>query len=97
MALFDNGFRVGTGFAIGLGAIILAPVLIPVVAAVAKPLVKAGIKGGLMLFEKGKEVIAETQEMIEDLTAEVKAELHQQHAAAASNVAAAGETAGNAS
>jgi hypothetical protein len=97
MALFDNGFRVGAGLAIGLGAIILAPIVIPVVAAVAKPLVKAGIKGGLLLFEKSKEVLAETQEMIEDLTAEVKAELHQQHVAVAPDATAAGETAGNAS
>jgi len=97
MALFDSGFRVGTGLAIALGAIILAPVVIPVVAAVAKPLVKAGIKGGLLLFEKSREMLAETQEMIEDLTAEVKAELHQEHAAAAPDVTAAGETAENAS
>lgn len=97
MALFGNGFRLGTGLAIGLGAIILAPVVIPVVAAVVKPLLKAGIKGSMLLFEKSKEVLAETQEMIEDLTAEVKAELHQQHAAVAPDVTAAGETAGNAS
>jgi hypothetical protein len=36
---------------------------------------KAGIKGGLALFEKGKEVAAEAQEVVEDLVAEVKAEI----------------------
>jgi hypothetical protein len=78
MALFDNGFRVGTGAAIGIGALILAPVLLPVVASAARPLIKAGMKGGIMLYEKGKEMIAETQELLEDLVAEVKAELSQE-------------------
>jgi len=78
MALFDNGFRIGTGAAIGIGALILAPVLLPVLAAATRPLIKAGMKGGIMLYEKGKEMIAETQELLEDLVAEVKAELSQE-------------------
>ena len=97
MGLFDNGFRLGTGLAIGIGAIILAPVVIPVVAEVVKPLVKAGIKTGLLLVEKGKEFLAETQEMVEDLTAEVKAELHEEHGIVVPVVAAEGETAPHAS
>jgi hypothetical protein len=96
MGLLDNGFRLGTGLAIGLGAIFLAPVVIPVVAAVAKPLVKAGIKGGLMLIEKSKEFVAETQEVIEDLAAEAKAELHQEQAMVVP-ASSGGEAAGNAS
>ena len=77
MAIFDNGLK-GTifgGLAIGIGSAILAPIVIPILASVAKPLAKASIKGGLMLFEKGKEVVAETQEVVEDLVAEAKAEL----------------------
>jgi len=97
MGLFNNGFGLGTGLAIGIGVIILAPVVIPVVAAVAKPLIKAGIKGGLLLVEKGKELVAETQEMIEDLTAEVKAELHQEHEIVVPVAAAEGEAAPHAS
>jgi len=78
MALFDNGFRVGTGAVIGIGALILAPVLVPAIAAAARPLIKAGLKGSIMLYERSKEMIAETQELFEDMVAEVKAELSQQ-------------------
>jgi hypothetical protein len=78
MALIDNGFRVGAGVAIGIGALILAPMVVPAVAAAVRPLIKAGLKGGILFYEKGKEMIAETQELLEDLAAEVKAELTQE-------------------
>ena len=75
MGLFDNGFKVSTGLAIGLGAVILLPVAAPVIAAVTKPLVKAGMKGGMILFQKGKEAIAEASEVLEDMVVEAQAEL----------------------
>ncbi len=77
MAIFDNGWKgnILTGLAIGIGSAVLAPVLVPVLASVAKPLTKAAIKGGLIVFEKGKEVAAETREVLEDLVAEAKSEL----------------------
>jgi hypothetical protein len=78
MALFDNGLKLGTGIAIGVGALILAPTVISTVAAIVKPLAKATIKGGLILIEKGKEIAAETKEVLEDLAAEAKAELSQE-------------------
>jgi len=78
MGLFDNGFRLGTGVAIGLGAIVLAPTVIPLVGTIAKPLVKATIKSGLILYGKGREMIAETTEVLEDLTAEAQAELSRE-------------------
>lgn len=65
------------GLAIGVGVAILAPVAIPVVATIAKPLAKAAIKGGLILYEKGRETVAEMGEVAEDLLAEAKAELAQ--------------------
>jgi hypothetical protein len=82
MALFDNGMKLGTGVAIGIGALILAPTVIPAVAAIVKPLAKATIKGGLILIEKGKEIAAETKEVLEDLAAEAKAELTQEQLSA---------------
>jgi len=75
MGLFDNGFKVSTGLAIGVGALALLPVVLPVVAAIAKPLVKAGIKGGLIFYQKGKEAFAEASETLEDLVVEAQAEL----------------------
>lgn len=59
----------------GIAAIVLLPVAIPVVAGVGKPIAKAAIKGGILLYEKGKGVIAEAGESLEDLVAEAKAEL----------------------
>ncbi len=65
----------------GIAAIVLLPVFVPVVAGVGKPVAKAAIKGGILLYEKGKGVIAEVGESLEDIMAEAKAELAEQHAA----------------
>ena len=80
MAIFQNGLKgnILSGLAIGIGSAVLAPIVIPVIATVAKPLAKATIKGGLMLFEKGKELAAEAQETLEDMVAEAKAELTEE-------------------
>jgi hypothetical protein len=71
---FDGG---STGMVAGIGAAILAPIVIPVVAQVGKPLTKAAIKEGILLYEKGKEFFAEATEVFEDLVAEAKAEIAQ--------------------
>jgi hypothetical protein len=75
MALFDNGLKWGTGLAVGIGVLILAPVAIPAVAAIVRPIAKATIKSGLILVEKTKELVAETKETIEDMKAEAEAEM----------------------
>ncbi|HYA15309.1 MAG TPA: DUF5132 domain-containing protein [Syntrophales bacterium] len=77
MGLLDNGLKgtILTGLAIGIGAAVLAPAVIPVIAGVAKPVAKAAIKGGLVLFGKGKETFAELGEVVEDLVAEAKSEI----------------------
>ena len=59
----------------GIAAIVLLPVLIPVAKNVSKPIAKATIKGGIVLYEKGKGVLAEVGETFEDVIAEAKAEL----------------------
>ncbi|MDJ0577925.1 MAG: DUF5132 domain-containing protein [Xenococcaceae cyanobacterium MO_234.B1] len=66
------------GIAAGLGAVVLAPVLIPAVAKASKPLAKALIKGGIIAYKKSRSAIAETGEVLEDLVAEVKAELAEE-------------------
>ena len=77
MALFDNGLKgnILTGLAIGIGTALFAPQVIPAIAGVVKPIAKAAIKGGLILYEKSKETFAEAGEMMEDIVAEVKAEM----------------------
>jgi len=76
MAVFEGwkGNILG-GLAIGIGASLLAPLVVPILAGVVKPLSKALIKGGYLLYEKGRETLAEVQEVVEDLVAEAKAEI----------------------
>jgi hypothetical protein len=76
-----GGMRIGTGLVMGAAVVLLAPVILPVAGGVLKSLAKAGIKGGLILFEKGKLAVEETKETFEDLTAEAKAELVEEHMA----------------
>ncbi|MEA5572078.1 DUF5132 domain-containing protein [Calothrix sp. UHCC 0171] len=63
------------GIIAGIGAVLLAPVIIPVVAGVGKPVAKTLIKGGITLYEKSKGAIAEFGESWEDIVAEARAEI----------------------
>jgi hypothetical protein len=94
MAIVDDILKsnVLTGLAIGIGAAILTPIILPIVASIAKPLTKSAIKGGIILYEKSRETIAELGETVEDLVAEVKAELAQEHAPPAGAAAVAKTT-----
>ena len=80
MAFLDDVFKgsIGTGLAIGIGAAVLGPIVLPILAGAAKPITKAVIKGGLALFEKGKETAAELGEVLEDIVAEARAELAEE-------------------
>jgi hypothetical protein len=58
MALFDNvveGF--GSSWVpsvlVGIGVTLVAPVVVPALAAGMRPLAKAVIKGGIMVYDKG--------------------------------------------
>ncbi|MFZ0131457.1 MAG: DUF5132 domain-containing protein [Desulfobacterales bacterium] len=77
MGLLDNGFKMGGSVVAGAAVVLLAPVVVPVVASILKPVTKAIIKGGLMTYGKMKEQVAETMETFDDLAAEAKAELAQ--------------------
>lgn len=81
MGLLDNitKNKVLTGLAVGVGASIILPRLLPVVVEAAKPLMKGLMKSGLLCFEKGKEVMTEVGEATEDMWAEVKAEMEEEH------------------
>lgn len=84
MALLSlpKGLNWGSGIAIGAASVFLAPIVLPVVAGVVKSLTKAGIKGGMVLYEKGKLFAEETKETLEDLTEEAKSELKEGKAVA---------------
>ena len=83
MALFDNGFKLGGSIAVGAGVMILAPIVVPIVASVLRPIAKAAIKGSMIAYGKVKETAAETVETFEDLAAEAKAELGESSGAKA--------------
>ncbi len=92
MAIIEEGITLGgvvKVLAIGVGVIILAPAVLPAL----KPIAKAAIKGGLMLYEKGKESFSEVGEVVEDLVAEAKAEMAEAQEGAEAAPAAEGEAA----
>ena len=55
--IFENGIKgnLASGLALGVGATIFAPVLLGALSSVTRPLIKGVLKGGLILFNKGKE------------------------------------------
>ena len=66
------------GFAIGAAAASLFPVFFPVADRSRRELLKAGLKKSVRAFEGGAEKLAELREDVEDLLAEVSAELSQE-------------------
>jgi len=72
-----KGGNIATGLAIGIGGLILAPVVLPVVAGIVKPLAKVAVRGGAALYKTGRDAVMETGEAVSDLVAEAKAELHK--------------------
>ncbi len=58
MAFIEDVFKsdLGTGLAVGIGVLVLGPIVVPAVAGVAKPLLKAAIKGGLIIYDQGKSI-----------------------------------------
>jgi hypothetical protein len=80
-----------TTVAIGVGFVVLAPVLLPVVGRLSKPLVKEFIKQGYLFYEKTREGLAEVSELAEDAIAEARMQLEQEaHAAGAAGAPGSG-------
>lgn len=81
MALFEELFEEAAGpVAIGIGALILAPKVLPVIGRFLRPIAKGAIKTGMALYE---ETYATVAEATGDLVAEARAELESKsrHAA----------------
>ncbi|ETR74275.1 MAG: hypothetical protein OMM_06434 [Candidatus Magnetoglobus multicellularis str. Araruama] len=77
MAFSDDLLKTGGSIIVGAAAIMLAPVVIPIVSSAARPIAKAAIKSSIIAFEKIKVVAADTRETIEDLAAEARQEIVQ--------------------
>ncbi|NEO97937.1 MAG: DUF5132 domain-containing protein [Symploca sp. SIO2E9] len=71
------------GLIIGVGAVLLAPIVGPALAKVGKPAAKAAMKTGIVFYEKSKVVVSEASEAFQDLLVESKAELAGEAAAKA--------------
>jgi hypothetical protein len=66
------------GVVAGIGAILLTPVVLPIAAGIGRPIAKSVIKGGITIYKKSREALAEAGESWEDILAETRAELAEQ-------------------
>jgi hypothetical protein len=80
MRFVPKGLTAGN-LAIGVGIVLLAPIVLPVIGSIVKPVVKAAIKGGLVAYEGLRVAVAEAKESLEDLTAEARSEIAGEPAA----------------
>jgi hypothetical protein len=90
--IFDmgKGFNLGN-IAVGAAVVLLAPAVLPVLGSALRPMAKALIKGGITVYEMGREVVAEARETVEDLNAEVQSERKQEQVAEGSEKKALGK------
>jgi hypothetical protein len=93
MALFDDALQ-GFGNSwisnvlVGVGIALVAPMVVPALAEGMRPLAKTVLKGGLIAYDKGAEILAEASEQLSDLVAEVRSEIHTTRVAAEAATAA---------
>ncbi len=80
----EDVIQTGGNVVIGAAAVLLAPLVISGLARFTRPLAKTTLKGGLIAWERIKELSAETKEDFEDLSAEVQAEISGAAAASGS-------------
>jgi hypothetical protein len=89
VALLEDGLSGSTkSILVILGVALAAPIVLPAVASISRPLAKTLIKGYLVLADAAREFGAEAQEQVSDLVAEVRAERTADLAAAAAGAAA---------
>lgn len=78
MRVFANGMA--TGVVLGMGLVLLAPALLPVLVRGSRPALKAVVRSGVGVYERGRETFAEVAEELEDMVAEVRAEMFEEQA-----------------
>jgi hypothetical protein len=82
MSILKNNFVVG--ITAGLVATIIAPLIVSAARKAGRPLAKSLIKGGIIVYERGREAVAGGGEVMEDMMAEVRAEMMEKNFAHAS-------------
>jgi hypothetical protein len=74
MSLVEDIFKGGnivTSVAIGVGAAVVAPLVVPVF----RPLAKSVIKAGLIAYDQGRAALAELNERTGDIVSEARSEM----------------------
>jgi hypothetical protein len=95
MALEKETVKLWFGIGIGAGAALASPFVLPVLAAVGRPLFKAALSQSLLAVERAREGLARAGEALSDVVAEVKAEAAQRSAAQKQAFAAAAAGSGH--
>jgi hypothetical protein len=80
MALWDDitegfGGSLMSNVLIGAAVVVLAPIVVPAVLTGMRPVAKTLVKGGILVFDKAREMVAEVGEQMSDVVAEARAEL----------------------
>ena len=93
MSLIEDVFKggnVAAGLAMGVGAAVLAPLVVPAL----RPVAKSIIKAGLLAYDQGRVALAELNEQTGDIVAEARAELAEAGRTEATAGAATGPAGG---
>lgn len=75
MGLMDNDKNVLIGIGVGLAAAGIVKALMPALSSLGRPVAKGLIRGGIVAYETGREAVANAAEFMEDMVAEVRAEM----------------------
>ncbi len=81
MALLEELFEfegVGGPLALGLGALLLAPKVLPAVGRILRPVTKEVIKAGIMAYDEARATVSDAYEATGDLVKEARSERDQQ-------------------
>jgi Protein of unknown function (DUF5132) len=73
--IFSGPTKIAFGFGLGIMAAELAKEIMPAFRGLGRPLLKATVKSGVILARNGRERLAGFRETVEDVTAEVMAEM----------------------
>jgi hypothetical protein len=86
-----SGENLVIGIAIAIGTAVLAPVIAPVVSNVLRPAAKAVIKGGIIIYDQGRQAAAQVGEITSDMVAEARADAQRAEAKAPGEAEPQGE------
>jgi hypothetical protein len=86
MAFLEDMVKGSWGAAlVGVGVALAAPTVLPAVGSALRPLLKSAVKGGVFLYDAVKESVAEAGEQLNDMVAEVRAEMEEEAEVAAAS------------